>query len=122
MVNKGSAQKAFMWGLLGTCVIGFAVIVLVGFLVDDAPFHVGKSGKGKGAPTGGSSGNLVEAQPSTLDQLMAGFKPNKCFDSNKLEWMSGEDGQVYVNGQPFFIKGNRSQGFIVQDGIWMSDK
>lgn len=98
MSSKARAQKAFMYGLLGSCLLGFAAVVLVGVLVEDAPFSVYNRG-GRG-PT------LQDKFPQPkLADMMKDFKPNECFEGFDLDWRSGANGQIYVNNKPFFMKG-----------------
>lgn len=100
MSSKARAQKAFMYGLLGSCLLGFAAIVLVGVLVEDAPFSIYHRAGGKSPILG------FQRRPAPkLEELQKAFKPNECFNGFDLDWTSGANGQIYVNNKPFFLKG-----------------
>ena len=105
MAPKACTQKAFILGLLAACALSGVAVVCVGIFVK---FPWGK-GVGSGGLLGGGAptappGHLL-VNPPQLQEQMKSFDPDVCFDSYNLTWESGSDGQIYVNGEPFFMKG-----------------
>lgn len=89
-----------MYGLLASCAAAGVAVVLVGLYA-----------KIPSRPTGGPGAgvwedpNLNYVKTPSLNELRKSFTPDLCYDSYDLQWKSGEDGQIYVNGSPFFMKG-----------------
>ena len=101
-MTQQQKAKAFLISLLGLAVIAGVTVTLVG-VYGKNPFH-SKSGS-SGGLTEWEDPKLDYVKAPSLDKLRSGFQPDVCFDNYDLEWLSGKDGQIYVNGAPFFVKG-----------------
>lgn len=101
-MTQQQKAKAFLLSLLGLAVVAGLTVTLVG-VYGKNPFPHNRGGEVVGGEWEDPKLNYVKA-PS-LDKLRSSFQPDVCFDNYNLEWMSGKDGQVYVNGAPFFVKG-----------------
>jgi hypothetical protein len=105
--NKRCAQRACMWGFLASCVVAAAGVYCIKLYVFDS----GLAGKGKGGKNSPSlqgsapPGYSLDKSVPSLDDSRKAFQPDFCLDDYKLSWESGDDGQIYVNGVPFFMKG-----------------
>lgn len=117
---KARVQKAFMYGLLAACAAAGVAVVLVG-LYAKFPTHNGGPGGVWEDP------NLTYVKTPNLLEIRKAFTPDLCYDSYDLQWKSGADGQIYVNGNPFFMKGKllymhtvQLYEFVLLMGLWGS--
>lgn len=100
---KARVQKAFMYGLLAACAAAGVAVVLVGLYAKIPTQHGGPGGVWEDP-------NLTYVKTPNLLEIRKAFTPDLCYDSYDLQWKSGADGQIYVNGNPFFMKGKLIYG------------